>query len=229
MSAQLQRGTYNVVANCPGCEAVSNFSPLGTAVVVENNTFDGRPYGRVVYVFGQCAQCKRGSLASVLDNGQAFGAALLDFQPKPTAAAQLPAAVPVELVTEFREAETCAANNFNRAASALYRSVLEKALKLNGYVKGNDASLRDLQKRIDAAAADGVITEARKKRAHDEIRTLGNDVLHDEWREVSPDEVDLAHKYMQRVLEDLYDDRTTVEAILVAKGRLSPVPPPPMT
>jgi hypothetical protein len=224
MSAQLQRSTYNVTANCPGCEAVSNFSPIGTATVAENNTYMGTAYGRVVYVFGQCAQCKRGSLATVLDNGRAVGSMLLDFQPKPVAAAQLPTAVPEELVTEFREAENCAASDFNRAASALYRSVLEKALKLNGYVKGNDASLRDLQKRIDAAAADGVITEARKKRAHDEIRTLGNDVLHDDWREVTEDEVELAHKYMQRVLEDLYDDRVTVEAILVAKGKL---PPPP--
>lgn len=113
----------------------------------------------------------------------------------------------------------------NRAASALFRSVLEKTLKANGYTKGTDPTLRDLQKRIDAAAADGVITQARQKKAHDDIRALGNDVLHDDWRTVQDDEVEDAHRYMQRILEDLYDDRPTVEAILIAKGRLpAPVP-----
>jgi len=32
---------------------------------------------------------------------------------------------------------------------------------------------------------------------------------------------DGAPGYMQRILEDLYDDRITVEAILIAKGRLA--------
>jgi hypothetical protein len=40
---------------------------------------------------------------------------------------------------------------------------LEKTLKANGYTKGNDAALKDLQKRIDAAAADGVITDAAER------------------------------------------------------------------
>ena len=140
----------------------------------------------------------------------------------------VPAAVPAEIQAEFREAELCAAFKANRAASALYRSVLEKVLKANGYTKGNDPSLRDLQKRIDAAAADGVITDARRKRAHEDIRSLGNDVLHDDWREVTDDEVGNAHRYTQRILEDLYDDRGTVEAILIAKNKL-PAPPPPPT
>ena len=52
----------------------------------------------------------------------------------------------------------------------------------------------------DAVAADGVITEALRKRAHDNVRSLGNDVLHDDWREVTPDELEDAHHYMQRIL-----------------------------
>ena len=103
-----------------------------------------------------------------------------------------------------------------------FRSALEKTLKINGYVKSNDPGLRDLQKRIDAAAADGVITQARQKRAHDDVRALGNDVLHDDWREVSPEEVAAAHHYTQRTIEDFYDDRATVEAVLIAKGKLKP-------
>ncbi len=83
-----------------------------------------------------------------------------------------------------------------------------------------------MQKRIDAAAADGVITAARQRKAHDDIRALGNDVLHDDWREVEADEVEDAHRYMQRILEDLYDDRATVEGILRAKGKLPPAARP---
>ena len=56
----------------------------------------------------------------------------------------------------------------------------------------------------------------------DDIRSLGNDVLHDDWREVVDDEVEDSHRYCQRILEDLYDDRPTVEAVLFAKGRLVP-------
>jgi Domain of unknown function (DUF4145) len=97
---------------------------------------------------------------------------------------------------------------------------LEKTLKANGYTRTNDPSLRDLQKRIDAAAADGVISDARRKRAHEDIRSLGNDVLHDDWRDVIPEEVENAHRYTQRILEDLYDDRATVEALLIAKNRI---------
>jgi hypothetical protein len=61
----------------------------------------------------------------------------------------------------------------------LLRSTLEKTLKANGYTKGN------LKEKIEAAAADGVITAPRERRAHSEVRVLGNDVLHDEYRPVS--------------------------------------------
>ena len=65
-----------------------------------------------------------------------------------------------------------------------------------------------------------MITETRKKRAHENIRVLGNDVLHDDWREIKENEFEEARKYSQRVLEDFYDDRPTVEATLKSKGRI---------
>jgi hypothetical protein len=151
-------------------------------------------------------------------------AVLEDFYPFSIDTAPLPNGVPPDIQAEFREAERCASFGANRAASALFRSVLEKTLKANGYTKSSDPSLRDLQKRIDAASADGVITDARRKRAHEDIRSLGNDVLHDDWREITDEEVESSHRYTQRILEDLYDDRITVEAILVAKKRI-PVSP----
>ena len=127
----------------------------------------------------------------------------------------MPTAVPEGVRKEFREAELCASVEAWRGASALLRSVIEKALNSNGYTKGT------LQQKIDAAAADGVITAARKQKAHDDIRVLGNEVVHDEWREVNEDEVTSALHYAQRVLEDLYDDRPSVEAVLKSKGRLA--------
>ena len=96
------------------------------------------------------------------------------------------------------------------------RSCLEKLLGTNGYVK---ASLYD---KVDAASSDEAITATRRKRAHDDVRVLGNDVLHEDWREVTAEEFEAAHGYVQRIIEDLYDDRPTVEALLIEKGRIPP-------
>ena len=220
MSASLRSGTYVVSTRCPDCEAVTTFEPRQQIVVAEPHLIVNRNYARVLYQLCQCAGCQHCGVATIFDNGNPAGAYLKDFYPFSVGLAPLPPSVPKEIGTEFREAEKCQGTGFNRAASALYRSVLEKTLKANGYTKGNDPTLKDLQKRIDAAAADGVITQARQKKAHDDIRALGNDVLHDDWRIVADEEVEDAHRYMQRILEDLYDDRPTVEAILITKGRL---------
>lgn len=100
------------------------------------------------------------------------------------------------------------------AAIALLRSALEKTLQTNGYARGT------LPAKIDEAAADGVITAARSQKAHEDIRVLGNEVVHDEWRAVTEDEGQSALHYTQRVLEDLCDDRDPVERILIGKGRI---------
>ena len=84
---------------------------------------------------------------------------------------------------------------------------------------GNKKKSNKLIHRIDAAAADTIITETRKKRAHENVRVLGNDILHDDWREVKQEEFDEARHYTQRILEDFYDDRSTVEALLKSKNR----------
>jgi Domain of unknown function (DUF4145) len=211
---------YSVSAYCPTCKVLTHFKAASQFIVNGAHEFAGANYTRVLYASVQCSGCSRGALATIPDRGNGQTAVLESFFPVSTEPATLPASVPQEIQAEFREAELCAANGANRAASALFRSVLEKTLKLNGYVKGNDPSLTDLQKRIDAAAADGAITDARRVRAHDEIRSLGNDVLHDDWRVVTNEEVEDAHRYMQRILEDFYDDRATVEKILKTKKRI---------
>jgi len=154
-------------------------------------------------------------LAAVAVNDRLVEGVLLEFFPLEIAHLALPAGVPSGIVAEFGEAELCAAIRAWRAGSAMFRSALEKTLEANGYPAGT------LMKRIDDAAGDGVITAARQKRAHDDVRVLGNDVLHEPWREVSPDEYAAARFYVHRIVEDFYDTRAEVEAILMAKGRIT--------
>ncbi|RIK94740.1 MAG: hypothetical protein DCC71_23230 [Proteobacteria bacterium] len=179
-----------------------------------HHRFGERDYSRVHYRLLRCSSCGRAGLAKFHDSGSP-PAALEWFVPRAVAAAPLPGSVPVGITAEYREAELCASVEAHRAASALLRSALEKTLKANGYVTGS------LQQKIDAAAEDGVITEARKRKAHEDIRVLGNEVVHDDWRSVSAQEVEAALHYVQRILEDLYDDRAAVEQVLAQNGRLS--------
>ena len=209
-----------VRARCPSCDgAVSVYdfrdssNEFGFVLQDGQHEFAGTQYARTQYRLLRCSGCGRAGMATFHDNGNA-PYVLEEFYPNAIAVAPVPQGVPDGVVKEYREAEKCLAARAHRAASALVRSTLEKTLKENGYTKG---SLRD---KIDAAAVDGVITQARKQRAHDNIRVLGNDVVHDDWREVTEKEALTALHYAQRVLEDLYDDRPTVEAVLVAAGRL---------
>jgi hypothetical protein len=146
------------------------------------------------------------------------------FLPQAIDRAELPDKVPADIVSEFRESELDAAHGAYRSGSAMLRSVLAKTLKKNGYdeveipVAGAMKKTRQLFHRIEAAANDAVITQARKTRAQENIGVLGNDILHDDWREVKQDEYEEAHHYAQRILEDLYDDRTTVETISQGQG-----------
>jgi Domain of unknown function (DUF4145) len=210
----------NVRARCPSCDgAVTTFEARKMAmghdavlVLANNPKVDGVPYLQTVCRALRCAGCGRGGMVTYAQSNNSI--ALIDFYPVAIETLSVPEDVPQDIAAEFREAELTASVRAWRAGSAMLRSTLEKALKANGYSKGNLAS------KIDEAAADGAITESRAKRAHDDIRVLGNDVLHDAWRGVTQEEFDLAHKYTQRILEDLYDDRPSVEALLKAKNRL---------
>jgi len=216
-----QFANSNVRARCPDCGgAVTTFessirgSDIGAVEQLSDHRFGGTTFRRVLYFFLRCAGCGRAGLAKI-HCGDIVNAGLLEaFYPTSPERAELPLPTAPEIISEVREAEDCMGIRANRAASALLRSALEKTLIANGYTKGN------LKDRIDEACTDGVITAARRQRAHDDIRVLGNDMLHDEWREVTADEAALSHHYVQRVLEDLYDDRPSVETILKAKGRL---------
>jgi hypothetical protein len=212
----------NVQATCPDCgafatfEAVTGGKEFGVLARGGRVEYQGHAYGRTLYRLLRCASCGRGGLSIVHDSGTG-PTTMSDFYPHSRETAPLPSPVPAGIVAEYREAELCASVGAHRAASALLRSVLEKTLKANGYTKG------DLKAKINEAASDGVITAPRRQRAHDDIRVLGNDVLHDEWRQVTSDEYEGAHLYVQRILEDFYDNRAEVEAVL-AKAKRIPAP-----
>jgi hypothetical protein len=223
----------NVLARCPDCDAVTSFdvkgysnTTLGTVIIDVRHAYEGKGYSRVLWQFFRCNVCSRGAVAKLHDNGNSQSAVLEDFLPQAIEKASVPPSVPEDIVKEFRETELDAAHGAYRSASAMLRSVLEKTLKKNGYEdveikdkQGNPKKSNRLIDRIDAAAEDRVITETRQKRAHENIRVFGNDVLHDDWREVKQEEFEEGHKYAQRLLEDFYDDRPTVEARLTAQGR----------
>lgn len=106
----------------------------------------------------------------------------------------------------------------------MLRSCLEKVLNRNGYTKDElekEDVKPDLYHRIELAAKDGVITAARRKRAHSNVRVLGNDILHEDWKPVEREAYEDSHHYTVRILEDFYDDRETVETLLKGKRRIS--------
>jgi len=210
----------HVVAACPTCgsmgstfEARHDASDFGEIVRAIDESIGLDHYNAACYRLLRCATYGRGALATIFTGARARNL-LRDFYPRSVERAPLPDGVPKGIVNEVREAEVCASVNAWRAGSALLRSALEKTLGENGYVEGR------LIDKIDAAAKDTVITAARQRSAHDDIRVLGNDILHDAWRVVTPDEYAAAHHYIQRIIEDFYDRRAEVESVLRAAKRL---------
>ena len=131
---------------------------FGHVIVEKSHTFENRGYRRTVYLLMRCAGCHRGGLAKIHDNGSVEEGVLEQFYPNNIEHAKMPQNVPVDIASEFREAEICMSTNAWRGASALLRSTLEKTLKKNGYQTGS------LFEKINQAASDGVITESRKKK-----------------------------------------------------------------
>ena len=212
----------NVRADCPGCGVPSTFEyrnpdeggkEFGSVILNKHHKYKNANYTRIIHKLLRCTVCNRPGVAKLhVDNVYTQGVLEL-FWPSSITSAKLPDNAPDQIEKELREAESCMSVEAWRGAAALLRSALEKTLIENDYNE------RSLYQKIEAAGNDGIITSARRQRAQDLIRTLGNDVLHEEWRVVTREEVEDAHHYVARVIEDLYDDRATAEAVLTEKGR----------
>jgi hypothetical protein len=225
--AELNSDHGTVVSRCPGCDGSKstfewkyNGHELGGIIERVRDPGGRREHPYRSYRLFRCAGCGIGGLGSVRFAGVGGYPGqypfLEWFTPEVKERMPLPERTPNDLVAEFREAEKCLENECYRAAAGLFRSVLDKTLLANGYKPKRERLVDE----IDAAANDGVIAEARRKRAHQDIRVLGNDVLHDKWREIKEEDVEPAHKYSQRILEDFYDDRDSVLTQLREKKRV---------
>jgi len=211
----------NIKADCPDCGVPTTFEyrdpggggEFGSVILNKVNRYEGSTYSRIIHKLLRCTVCSRPGVAKLRVAGNYIQGVLDSFWPSSITSAKLPDNAPEQVEKELREAESCMSVEAWRGAAALLRSALEKTLIENGYDE------RNLYQKIEAAGNDGIITSARRQRAQDLIRTLGNDVLHDEWRVVNRQEVEDAHHYVARVIEDLYDDRATVETVLTEKGR----------
>jgi len=211
----------HVIARCPSCDGALTSFLIGDPQRAQMYGEIFRPrseWQTEVYRLARCTGCGSGALVTFLSDRNDEQVELLDFYPEANDRLALPQDVPKGIVNEFREGEQCREARCYRAAAAMFRSVLDKTLRANGY---KDKRGTNLEQQIDAAASDGAITAARQRRAHEEIRVLGNDVLHEAWEAVTPDDVAAARQYAQRILEDFYDDRDSVLKLLRAKGRVA--------
>jgi uncharacterized protein DUF4145 len=215
----------NVTARCPGCDGANSSFEWKSATAQHGAvTLPQRhkAWGNVLidYRLFRCGGCGRGALGTVIYGGGQYPGStqeLRAFHPEAKDRLALPKETPAGISSEFREGESCLENGCLRAAAGMFRSVLDKTLRLNGYKEKRGTTL---EQQIDMAAADGIITASRQRRAHEEIRVLGNDVLHDDWRQVPEEDVEAARHYAQRVLEDFYDDRPSVLKTLRAAKRV---------
>lgn len=209
----------NVRADCPDCGLPTTFEcresssrEFGSIFVNGPVQYEGYTYSHIIYQLFRCSVCHRPGVAKIPADSHTEG--ILEwFWPTSIVPTKLPSNSPEGVHNEYREAEKCMSVEAWRGAAALLRSALEKTLTANGYDE------KDLYKKIEAAGQDGVITSARRQRAQDLVRTLGNDVLHLDWRLVTQQEVEDAHHYVGRIIEDFYDDRDTVESVLKANDR----------
>ncbi|TSC86706.1 MAG: hypothetical protein G01um10147_787 [Microgenomates group bacterium Gr01-1014_7] len=208
-------------ARCPDCGgAVTTFefdsqnSGHGYILHDTQHHYDRQTFSRILYYLGKCAGCGRGGLAKIHDYGNVKDGALEWFFPMSIESLEVPTQTPEPIKKEFEEAELCASVGARRAGAAMLRSTLEKVLRDHGYTE------RHLTVNIKNAGEDQVITLVLKRQISDVVKVLGDEVLHQSWREVTEEEFELAHEYTQNILKNFYDYPDTVAEILKEKGRL---------
>jgi hypothetical protein len=231
--AEINEYNGSIIARCgsskcngakTGFDWKENAKQIGYTDVISKYDSYNRCYKTVQSRIYKCASCGFGSVAQIAfshknkDDFPGFNIEIIEFSNEAIEKLPIPKFTPNDIYNEFREAENCFEEKCNRAALALFRSVIEKVLNQHGYdnkIKKGEKTLKpSLADKIDLAKQEGIISLALCKRAHEKIRVVGNDILHDEWREVLDQEVEETREYCQRVLEAFYDDIETVSKII---------------
>ena len=131
----------NVTARCPGCDGSLSTFEWKSAITqygVVSKQHDHRHWGTVPIDFRlyRCAGCGRGGMGAVAYGGGSYPGSYRDmywFYPESKERLPLPEDVPRGIIKEFREGEKCFENDCARAAAGMFRSVLDKTLRANGY------------------------------------------------------------------------------------------------
>lgn len=225
MSVQLKGN--NVIANCPDCDGAKTTFEF-------RDTNSGREYGYVVddvhhqlfdetgtphtgkrriYRLLKCSTCGRAGMSQVSEgvNGRVY---LIDFYPHSTVVLEVPKGTPEGVLSEFREAEDDASHENFRSAGAMLRSTIEKVLQNHGYT---DYSLK---KNIENAQKEGLFTRVLKNKTENVVKTLGDTILHREWRKITESEYNEAHQYTKQLIDAFYSDPKEVLVLLMEAGRL---------
>lgn len=188
---------------CPHCDAHSAFSVIAVKEPVGGEAT--RRHGAL-----QCnnADCKKvvGGILVTHGNGNATGQ-LSDWWPKHIGGKAFPD-VPEHIASTADEAHRCLSVGAHRGAVALARAVVEATAKDHGIDKGM------LNKKIEALAKQGVISDAMKDAA-DEIRFAGNEVAHADLAEepIAADDAGEVLELMDAILTRVYQEPRQVERV----------------
>ena len=148
--AQINEDEGTIVARCPNCAgALSSFTWYGEHGEFGSITkpFKDRYWSdcQISYRLFQCGGCGMGALGVIKFGGDYKYPGkynrLLRFTPEARKRLELPTSVPEGIQREFIEAERCMENDCFRAAAGLFRSVLDKTMRANGYKTKQESNL----------------------------------------------------------------------------------------
>lgn len=188
---------------CPHCHAHSAFTIVAVKGLVNGDAT--RRHGAL-----QCnnSACKKvvGGVVVTTSTGNSTGE-LSDWWPKHIGGKDFPD-VPEHVASTADEAHRCLSIGAHRGAVALARAVVEATAKDHGIDKGM------LDKKIEAMARQGVISEAMKDAA-DEIRFAGNEVAHADLAEepITADDAGEVLELMDAILTRVYQEPRQVQRV----------------
>lgn len=188
---------------CPHCQAYSAFT-----IVAVKDPIDGDVTKRHGALQCNNSDCKKvvGACVVTASNGNATGE-VSDWWPKHIGGKAFPD-VPERIGSTADEAHRCLSIGAHRGAVALARAVVEATAKDHGIDKGM------LEKKIEAMAKQGVISDAMKDAA-DEIRFAGNEVAHADLAEepITAEDAGEVLELMDAILTRVYQEPRQVERV----------------